>query len=276
MAPVSDTSPEAERVLLEVYRRMTPAQKWLLLGRMYDDARALHAAGVRLRTPAATPREITAAWIRTNLAVELPASVPLSPRGGPMANLQDFAAVAKTLDDLAIPYALGGSMACSVYGISRHTNDADVMVEPFPGKEAPLVAALGPDYYVSDDALRDALSKRSSFNLINTSTGFKVGVFVRPDSPFEQSAMSRRVGLAPPGVLNQQITVLSAEDVVLFKLRWYRLGNESSEQQWKDVLGLLKTQQPHLDDAYLDAWAADLGVADLLARARQESTGAGV
>ncbi|HZT80221.1 MAG TPA: hypothetical protein VFA26_08365, partial [Gemmataceae bacterium] len=60
-------------------------------------------------------------------------------------------------------------------------------------------------------------------------------------------------------------------DLILFKLRWYRLGNEVSEKQWDDVLSVLKVQAGRLDDAYLDRWAAELHVADLLAKARQES-----
>ena len=61
--------------------------------------------------------------------------------------------------------------------------------------------------------------------------------------------------------------------MILFKLAWFRLGNEASEQQFKDVLGVLQVQAGRLDDAYLDHWAADLGVADLLHKARQESAG---
>jgi hypothetical protein len=271
VAQISDTSPDAERVLVEVYRRMTPRDKWLLLGRLYEDARALHAAGMRLRNPAVTSREITEAWIRTNLGIELPFPVRDTAQVVPMANLHDFSEVARIFDQLAIPYALGGSMACSVYGMSRQTNDADIMAEPFSGKEAQLIAALGPDYYLSDAAIKDAIRKRSSFNLINTATGFKVDVFIRSDDLFAQSAMARRVFLDVSGVPDQKICVLSVEDVVLSKLRWYRLGNETSEQQWKDVVTLLKTQQAHADWNYLNRWAAILAVEDLLERARHEA-----
>lgn len=67
------------------------------------------------------------------------------------------------------------------------------------------------------------------------------------------------------------VAVLSAEDVILFKLQWFRLGEEVSTQQWNDVLGVLRVQAGHLDDAYLDHWARQTKVDDLLARARQES-----
>jgi hypothetical protein len=269
MARLSDTSPEAERVLIEVHRRMTPARKWRLLGSIYRDARALHAAGMRYRNPAVTPREITQAWIRTNLDIDLPVRIPDNVRSDPMPTLQDFVEVARIFDQLGIRYALGGSMVSSLFGISRHTNHADVMVDPFPGKEVELINALGPDYYVSEAAVRQALHAKSSFNLINTVTGFKVDVFIRSDSLFEQSAMARRITLDVDG---QRIVVHSAEDVILFKLRWYRLGNETSEQQWKDVLNVMKTQEPNLDRAYLDHWAKDQQVDDLLARAWGEAS----
>jgi hypothetical protein len=51
------------------------------------------------------------------------------------------------------------------------------------------------------------------------------------------------------------------------KLRWYRLGNEVSDQQWRDLLTVTKVQRARLDLAYLRRWAVELGVADLLVRA---------
>jgi hypothetical protein len=264
----TDTSPEAERVLTEVYRRMSPGQKWLRLGEMYREARLLHAAGLRLRNPAVTARDIVEDWMAVQFGIKLPA------KGGPLMDpdsLRGLRAVTDVLTSIGIPYALGGSMANAIYARGRQTNDADITVEAFPGKEARLIAALGPDYYVSPEAVAEANRARTSFNVINTLTGFKVDVFVCRDSPFEQSAWGRRRAVSLPDQPDEPLVVHSPEDLLLFKLRWYRLGNESSELQWRDVGELLKTQAGRLDDAYLDHWATDLGVADLLARARQES-----
>ena len=58
---------------------------------------------------------------------------------------------------------------------------------------------------------------------------------------------------------------------MLAKLEWYRLGDKVSERQWNDVLGVLKVQAGSLDRSYLEQWAAELGVADLLARATKEA-----
>ena len=65
--------------------------------------------------------------------------------------------------------------------------------------------------------------------------------------------------------------VTTAEDIVLAKLEWYRLGGGVSDRQWRDILGVLKVQAGRLDLDYLQEWAVELGVADLLQRASKES-----
>jgi hypothetical protein len=273
MTRPTDTAPEAEHVLVDAYRRMPLARKWLLLGESFAIARLLHAAGVRLRNAAATRREIQEAWLRT--ATGLPPSQPIgeSIMDLPLANLAVLREVAAAFTRLGIPYALGGSMASSIYGIARFTRDADVTAEPFPGKEAAFAACFGPDYYISLPAVVEANARRSSFNVIQTSLGFKVDVFVRKEEPFERSALDRRLAVELPGAPDEPMFVHSPEDVVLLKLNWYRLGGESSEQQWGDVLGVLKVQADRLDQAYLVSWAAQLGLTELLSRAVREAAG---
>jgi hypothetical protein len=169
---------------------------------------------------------------------------------------------------LGIGFALGGSWASSLHGIPRDTRDADITAEPFPGREAEFAAAFGPDYYVSRDAIRDAIRGRSSFNVIHLTSGFKVDVFIRKDTPFGRSVLARRRPTVIPGDPPEPIDIVSPEDIILHKLDWFRIGGETSDRQWGDVFGVLRVQAGRLDDAYLDHWAAELGVADLLAKAR--------
>ncbi|HTU91380.1 MAG TPA: hypothetical protein VMF69_14965 [Gemmataceae bacterium] len=183
-----------------------------------------------------------------------------------VAVIQEITAV---LTRLNVPFAVGGSWASSLLGKPRFTADADITVEPFLGNEAAFCAAFGEDYYVSLPMIQDAIRRRSSFNIIHWPSGFKVDLFIRKDRPFDASVLARRhVYPLPEG---QTFILVSAEDIILLKLEWYRLGGGTSERQWSDILGVFQVQAGKLDQAYLDHWAADLGVSDLLQRARQES-----
>jgi hypothetical protein len=88
---------------------------------------------------------------------------------------------------------------------------------------------------------------------------------------YEDSVMARRQKMEIPDLAGLQIDVATAEDIVLFKLEWFRLGNESSDRQWNDILGVLRARHAKLDQTYLDHWANELKVADLLAKSRQEA-----
>jgi hypothetical protein len=271
MNRLTDTSPEARRILDEIHRAMPAWRKWDLLSDLYRYGRELHAAGVRLRKPDATPAEIRDDWIATHVG-----DIPRRPAweedrvDGPIEFRRVVREVIAALNLLGIDYALGGSLASSIHGINRNTADADLTVEPFPGQEAQFVGGFGPDYYVNVEAVRQAVRERATFNIIDTMTGFKVDVFVRKDRPFESSLMRRRVPMASPDASGPPIDVVSPEDIILLKLEWYRLGGETSDRQWSDVQNVLRVQAGRLDEGYLDHWAGELGVADLLARARGE------
>src|SRR3569623_18620 len=185
-------------------------------------------------------------------------------------NLNELRRSVTALNSLGISYALGGSMASSLLGIPRFTQAADLMVEPFQAREALLADSFGPEYYLSVPAIIEANKNRGSFNVINFTTGFKADLFVQKDRPFDQSAMNRRMAVGFRDSPGEPIDVLAAEDVILFKLEWYRLGGETSDRQWTDILGLLRVQAAKLDERYLERWASELRVNALLLRARHE------
>ena len=267
---LTDTSPEAERILSEIYRRMTPGKKWLLAGEAYRTSRVLHAAGVCLRNPEATPRQILEDWIHRVLGFPHVQATGDPPVDQPPLNLGIAREVIRVFVRLGVSYALGGSLASSIHGIPRQTQDSDITVEPFLDKLQPFLTSFGAGYYVSADAIADAHRRHSSFNIIDANTGLKADIFICPEGGFEQTALSRRQPVALADLPEEPLDVFRPEDVVLFKLRWYRLGNEVSDRQWADILGVLKTQLGRVDESYLDHWAQVIGVADLLARARQE------
>jgi hypothetical protein len=275
MNRLSDTSPDVFRRMVEAYRRMPLDRKWRNLGEDWVTVRLLHAAGYRQRHPAATARDIRSDWWHQSLGRRLDIAVPETD----MIPLP-FAPVLRTalreFDRLGIGYAIGGSIASSMHGIGRMTRDADVTVEPFAGREKEFVAAFDPDtFYVNADAVRQAVRDRFMFNILHPESGFKIDVYVLKDEPFARSAFTRRTHLTLDDDPSQPVACYAPEDVILFKLQWYRLGGETSEHQWTDVLGVLRTQADRLDGRYLDEWGASLGVADLLTTARLEASGPG-
>ena len=181
--------------------------------------------------------------------------------------------VARALDDLGVPYFVGGSLASTLHGEPRFTRDADLVAELQPQHAEPLARALAGAFYADEESIRGAIARRGSFNAIHLTTAFKVDVFVSKRRPFDRSGFARREPAQGDGY---EVYVSSAEDTVLAKLDWYRQGGEVSEQviseqDWRDVLAILLVQKDRLDPDYLRTWADALEVRDLLDRAQAES-----
>ena len=177
--------------------------------------------------------------------------------------------VIDVLDDLGVPYHVGGSYASSVHGIPRQTRDIDLVVDLAESVIEAFASRLAPEFYLDAHAARRAIRTHDTFNLIHRATAFKVDVFVRGNSPFDLQEFARaEVVLIGEGA-GPRIRVKSAEDTLLRKLAWYRDGGEVSDRQWGDAQGIARTQGARLDRDYLSRWAATLGVDDLLARLLQ-------
>jgi len=179
--------------------------------------------------------------------------------------------VVRVLNEMGIAYCVGGSFASSVHGVERSTRDIDLLVEILPKHVTAFVAALQEQFYADDAAIRRAVTARRSFNLIHLESGFKVDVFASKDRPFERRQILRRQQHDLPGRAVEGVYIASPEDTILAKLVWYRLGNEVSDQQWRDIVGVMKVQAGRLDLEYLSTSAKESSVADLLAEALEES-----
>lgn len=182
--------------------------------------------------------------------------------------LESFTDILQQLD---IAYAIGGSMASSIYGKVRFTEDADMTVEPFGDQADRLIELLSSDYYISKEAVYQALKQQASFNVIHLDLAFKIDVFIRKNTAFEKQLMARRKSLKLSDSIEKEFAVISPEDIILLKLQWYRDGGCSSQRQWNDVLGILTVQAERLDFDYLKKWAAILEISELLEKATTES-----
>ena len=178
--------------------------------------------------------------------------------------------VAEILERLGIPYHVGGSIASSAHGMYRASADIDFVIDPTSDQLDALAHALEPGFYVSRSAMAEALSSRSTFNAIHDETSFKIDFFIKGTTPFDAEELRRSIRQEVGGERVQAVLIKSPEDTVLRKLEWFRRGGEVSERQWHDVLSILAAARGQLDEAHLERWATELGIADLLHRARQE------
>ena len=178
--------------------------------------------------------------------------------------------VAAILDEHNIAYALGGSLASSMFGEPRGTIDIDMAIQLESQQFNDLIGALNIEFYVPIEAAQHAVAQRSSFNLIDES-GFKVDLFVLGDSMLDRRQLEHRRRILVRDDPPQHLWVTSPAEQVLRKLEWYQAGGSVSERQWRDVVGILRAQRTVLDLTDLSRTAASIGLDGLLAAALKDT-----
>ncbi len=180
------------------------------------------------------------------------------------------AALAAALDAMSVSWAVGGSLASAAHGEPRATNDVDVIATLSEQQARELGMRLGEDFYIDPDAAADAVRRRGSFNVIDKRSFIKVDIFVPAGGPLGVGQLDRRLHLDIfPGM--HAVPVLGPEDIVLQKLRWYALGGEVSDRQWRDIVSVLRAASDEIDQPYLETVSAGEGLGTLLERARNDA-----
>lgn len=171
------------------------------------------------------------------------------------------------LERLGARYSIGGSMASSFAGEPRSTLDVDIVVELTAAQADGLARGLTGRFYFDRHRLTRAIATGAIANLVHLESSVKIDLFPAGGTPLDRELLDRRRPITagdPP----RQLFVHAPEDILLQKLRWFRLGGEVSDRQWRDVLAILRAQGAALDDAYVTRGARLLGVEDLLKRAK--------
>ncbi len=162
--------------------------------------------------------------------------------------------IATHLHESGIAYMLVGSFASSFHGALRSTHDIDLVIEATPDQLKNLILGLQRQgYYAELDAALDAHQHESLFNVIDSSTGWKIDFIIRKSRAFDEEEFGRR---RPAKLYDIQLFIASAEDVVISKLEWAKLGG--SQRQIEDVGKVLAAQWKSLDQNYLSKWIKEL------------------
>lgn len=177
--------------------------------------------------------------------------------GSPVNQAELLELLANTLEELRIPYLVTGSVATIAYGEPRFTNDIGVVVKMFSHQVPALCAAFPTDdFYISSDAVEDAIDRHSQFNILHPTSGLKIDVMVAEDTDFNHSRFSRAkiLRVAP----DREVSFASPEDVIIKKLAFFHDGG--SDKHLRDIRGVLAVMGDDIDREYIERWANVFGL----------------
>ena len=242
---ISDTTPEVEAMMLALRRAMTPDKRLDLVFDITSLGQSFEIGMLRYQNPGAqwsTIRRLLARkryWDQAPQDARWPeGEIPLGSRPPPL--------LLRTLERMGIEYVVGGGIAIAPHAEPRLAADVDISARCAAGD---LLAALGERY-----------CSVGSASILSKEEVLKIDFLPKDDCGFWESQLERRVWLRPGSLAGVSLPVWSAEDALLAKLRWPKV------EYWRDVLSIVNVQEERLDWRYLEAWAPQLGVADLLVK----------
>jgi len=267
-----DTTPAVERLQVARIRSFSPARKFASVRSWTHTLTSANLHAMRRVTPEPNERDIAVRFVTREygraLATDFQAAVEQRPEWSIQEHdlLVALIPVIEAFECLGIRYYLSGSIACSVYGLPRGAQDIDFLADIQFEHVCPLIDHLQAAYTINEQIVRDALAQRSVFSLLHLSSLVKVDVMLPRGTAFD-SLVSQRAQQLSLIEGYQPIWIASPEDVVLLRLEWYRDGEATADDQWNDILGVLKVQAPTLDLTYLRLVAQTLNVSGLLEQA---------
>lgn len=267
-----DTSVEMDYLQCSIWQKMPLSKKAELTIGITQGSRKLTLQGIKNKYPRSTPQEQRLLYNKIVLGenlnniihqqIEEPIMI-----GNP---IELALLIAEILDSLNIVYFVGGSVASSLWGETRATLDIDIVADLTSEKIDDFITKVEPLFYVSEEAIKEAIIYQSSFNLIHFNTSEKIDIFIPNQSSLILTEIERRV-LQQVEENGRFLYLATPEDIILQKLILYRQGNKISERQWRDILGVLKVQSNSLDFDYLTYWAKEENLSTLLNQAFLES-----
>lgn len=269
-----DTTPEAEIIFYQMLRNLPIEARLQQVLRFNRRVRSIFWDNLGKKYPELNLRSRKQKLIEWELGEIFPEIDKLLERDFMLQEpIEIAAAIAKILEELEIPYFVGGGLASISLGERRTTDDADIAVLFQEGKVQQFIEAMQSDFYLSEVAIEDALSDRTNtFNVIHFTSVIKADIYpIRPNDKYRIIALNPRIKIYPTDSPSLSFYICSAEDIVLQKLIWYGIAINKSEKQWRDVLGVLKLQGYSLDFDYLNYWAAELNVTEECDRALTEA-----
>ncbi len=175
-----------------------------------------------------------------------------------MDQKETFEKVIEILDDLKVEFLITGGFAVSFWGHPRSTHDLDILIKIKGNKEKLINSFREHDFYISEEAVEDAMKHQSMFNIIHSESDLKIDFWVIDGNPEHDTEFKRRV---KKNFLGKEVYLISPEDLILTKLEWFKKSN--STRHLIDASGIWEIQQDVIVLDYLKKRAAALNLAEL-------------
>jgi hypothetical protein len=176
--------------------------------------------------------------------------------------------VIELLNTLKIPYMLVGAIAVNYYSVPRLTHDADLVIQIHPKHIDNLVKALEGKYYADGEMIKEAIVSSGQFNFIHFDTGFKIDFWILQNDEYSRLQFSRRI---PAKVFGQDVFMISAEDLILNKLSWFKEAD--IQKHFLDAVGVYRMQRDTLKTEYLHEHAEELKLTVILQELEKQASG---
>ncbi len=262
-----DTSPEAERVLIGLIRNASIAKRFKSVQAITTFAAMLNLRNIRQQQSGATTEEVALLFVADHhnrtLANNLYKALQQKTTELTIDLLDAITPVIAAFEQSKIVYYMQGTVAASLYGLQRATFAIDLVADLYTKHADVLLEQLKLAYAIDEQVIREAISARTCFDIVHIKSLVKVTVSLSQNHPFEQG-IRRRLQRCVLAENSPSICVASPEDIVLTQLKEYQAGGEVADDQWNEILGVLKVQSTNLDFPYLERRASKLNIADLL------------
>lgn len=251
-----DTHIDSYELQLHLYGAMSLDRKGAIAAQLSDAIRRVAWSGIQQRHPEYSGTEAFQALVALLFGEPACPSRPMGSCEAVLDVTPFLSRLVGALDQAGVPSMLAGSFASSMHGAPRATRDIDLVIDPTSDSLDSLVDRLArEDFYLDPDVAKAEFRRRGQFNVIDPATAWKADLIYRKARAFSNAEFERRT---PVTLLGTSLFVATAEDTILAKLEWAKLGQ--SEQQLNDVRGIVVAQADALDRAYVERWLDALGV----------------
>lgn len=175
------------------------------------------------------------------------------------------ALVIEALQSAGVEYMIGGALALWAWGEPRSTMDLDLMVNiPVEAITRLSEELKSRDMLLPADIILDAIiAERSNLplNAYHMYSGFKADIYLLFEHDEPGKSAFRRRQVVDLGPRFGRLYVHSPEDLILYKLWYYRISRQTKHP--RDIYAILLAQKESIDLDYIQEWVDRLGLTSI-------------